>query len=82
MVKELQSIDVESVKLYMNIGSIVSIIGLAVWFASWKTELDLFMKSEKVSPSTVSSMQTDISYIKEDMKFVKTTLQQLVEKKG
>jgi hypothetical protein len=40
------------------------------------------MKSEKVSPATVSSMQTDISYMKDDIRFIKTTLQQLVEKKG
>lgn len=78
MVKELQTIDMENVKLYMNIGTIIWLISLAVWFWSYKTELDLFMKQDKVSTTDFAVLKTDVSYIKSEL----WTIRALLEKKG
>lgn len=78
MVKELQTIDMENVKLYMNIGTIIWLIGLAVWFWSYKTELDLFMKQDKVSTTDFAVLKTDVTYIKSELWAIRA----LLEKKG
>ena len=78
MVKELQTIDMENVKLYMNIGTIIWLISLAVWFWSYKTELDLFMKQDKASTTDFAVLKTDVSYIKSEL----WTIRALLEKKG
>lgn len=76
MVKEtLQSIDVDKMRLYISMSTLITVLGAVWYFASWKTEVDLIIKSDKVSPTDFAILKTDVAYIKDSIKI-------LLEKKG
>ncbi len=81
-VRKTLNIDLQTAWFTISASTLITVILSVAYFVSWKTEVDLAMKRDTVSPSAFASMQTDISYMKDDMKFVKSTLQQMVEKKN
>ena len=63
MVKELQNLDLDRMRLYISMGTLVT-----VWyFASRKTEVDIIMKQEKVSTTDFAVLKTDVTYIKSEL---------------
>lgn len=75
MVKELQNIDLDKMRLYISMGTLITVLGAVWYFASWKTEVDLIIKSDKVSTTEFAVLVNDVAYIKDTVKL-------LLEKKG
>lgn len=78
MVKELQNLDLDRMRLYISMGTLVTVLGAVWYFASWKTEVDIVMKQEKVSTTDFAVLKTDVTYIKSEL----WTIRALLEKKG
>ena len=71
MVKDvINSIDLDRMRLYISMGTLVTVLGAVWYFASWKTEVDLIIKSEKVSPTDFAVLKTDVAYIKESVRLL------------
>ena len=68
MVKELQSLDLDKMRLYVSMGTLITVLGAVWYFSSWKTEVDLIIRQERVSPSDFAVVKNDVSYIKESVR--------------
>lgn len=70
MVKELQGIDLDKMRLYMNIWTLLILLSSVAYFVSWKTEVDIVMKQDKVSTTDFAVLKNDVAYIKESVKLL------------
>lgn len=70
MVKELQGIDLDKMRLYMNIWTLLILLSSVSYFVSWKTEVDIVMKQDKVSTTDFAVLKNDVAYIKESVKLL------------
>ena len=78
MVKSIQDIDLDRMRFYVSMGTLVTVLWAVWYFASWKTEVDIIMKQDKVSTTDFAVLKTDVSYIKSEL----WTIRALLEKKG
>lgn len=70
MVQQLQSINLDKMRLYISMGTLVTVLGAVWYFASWKTEVDLIIRQEKVSTTDFAVLRNDVSYIKDTVKLL------------
>lgn len=70
MVKELQSINLDKMRLYISMWTLVTVLGAVWYFASWKTEVDLIIRQEKVSTTDFAVLRNDVAYIKDSVKLI------------
>ena len=70
MVKELQSINLDKMRFYISMGTLVTVLGAVWYFASWKTEVDIIIKWDKVSPTDFAVLKNDVAYIKDSVKLL------------
>lgn len=75
MTKETVTLYMDKIRFWVSLATLWWLVTTVAWIASWKTEVDLALRSDKVSP-------TDFAVLKNDVAYIKDTVKLLLEKKG